>query len=185
MAVADRDNVQPNRAVGVVVIVLTHPSAPVPTRLMQSLQRRATEVRLVTDTPGVMAELAFANKAVLIVNQAHRFAGLDRLLLAVARYYPATDCWRFDESVSGGRPQLTRLELPSTEAVSTGSVAASATSDARPQQAPQTDEGPRLRIAGDETVGREEEDAPPLLTAEELAMLLGHADVPPRDAASS
>ncbi len=165
---------KPERSDAVEVIVLTHSSAPVPTRLMQALQRRASAVRLVTDAPAVMVELALTGRSVLIVNQAHRFASLDRLLAAVAHYFPDTDCWQFQEQVgeSRGRPQLTRLTRD----------AEGASLDAEDEAADAS--GVKRDGGSPDQADADEHDTEPLLTAEELAMLLGDPDTPPRDVAS-
>ena len=159
---ANRDAVQ--------IIVLTHPAAPVPARLMQALQRRGSRVQLVTDAPMLMAELAFARKPVVIVNQWQRFASLDRLLAAVARYYPSADCWRFDEQAdaqaSGGSPSPRFTKLLDATAPHDTAISPEAAAAQTPKPAP-----PPLRIADGDALPDEEDE--PLLTAAELAMLLG------------
>jgi len=131
------------------ILVLTHPAAPVPAKLMQALQRRGSRVQLVTDAPMLMAELAFAQRPVVIINQTQRFAHLSQLLAAMTDYHPQVDCWGFDEHTAAHAPRFVPL---------TGTHAA----------APQP-----LKMHPTEEPA--DEDTEPLLTAEELAMLLGHS----------
>lgn len=121
-----------------------------PPALLAGLIRRNAQVRVARGAPWVMLELASEPIDALVVVDPEHLAGLDDLVAAVAGYFPSIVCWRFDES-GGGEGRLSELTADPGAA--------------RQRVAP-------LLVQVDEPAG----PPSPLVTHEELSMLLGQED---------
>jgi hypothetical protein len=136
-------------------VVLMPPGTSVPAMLLTGLSRRGASVTVVTQGPRVMVELLAQPTASVIAVEPQQQPRLEELAAAVHRYYPKTAVWQF--RVSKGQPQLSPYigDSPGRMAAEDPAVAA-ATELKRGRRPP--------AVAQDEG---------PLITGEELAMLLG------------
>lgn len=141
-------------------VVWAAANRPQPTMLLSLLRSRMSRVELVADAPAVMAALARGGR-VLIVCEPQAQPRLTPLLAAVGRYHRQVACWQYDPLTADGRPQLSAL------AVAPGKVA--------PQANP-------IAVANEQiqhSAPAAEDDldlAPPLISTQELDMLLGGPD---------
>jgi len=89
-------------------VVWVSPGASRPEVLLRGLANRGAEVRLVSDAPSVMVELAGGAKAV-VINEPQMVRRSGELLAAVRRYYPGVMSWRFNMIGPKGHPSLERM----------------------------------------------------------------------------
>lgn len=151
-------------------IVLVKPGGSAPGSLLSAIARRAAPATVVAEPPGVMVELASASVEAVIVVEPACQPLLHELLDALRTYYPTVKRWQFARPTVGDRagsePMLTPLEEQYE------------TPEAR-EPTPQAVRRVRQRIkplaiklpAGVSEVARS-----PLITEEELTMLLGSFD---------
>ncbi len=141
-------------------VVWAAANRPQPTMLLSLLRSRMSQVELVADAPAVMAALARGAR-VLIVCEPQTQPRLTPLLAAVGRYHRRVICWQYDPLTADGRPQLSALAIPGKKV------------------APQAN---RIAVANEEiqqSVPAADDDldlATPLISTEELDMLLGGPD---------
>jgi len=138
-----------------VVLLSDRPGAIDP--LVRALSRRGLSAVMAADAATVMVELAQrAVTAVVLVEPVPAIAG--PLSGVVQRHHPATQVWRFRPPGEGKRAMLFRGVEPAEPAEVPGP----------PAPAPQT----RGQTRGDEPAGDGGGEEGPLLTRDELAMLL-------------
>lgn len=148
-------------------VVLVARGLPGPDRLLEGLQKRGADVQVVPDPPSVMVELARGAK-VVIVHEPRRVRRLPELMAALRRYYPQATCWQFDPVDGNGQGKLAPLDAPPTTAET---PTAGPPGEETPAAAAQEAAGaPAEHLPADATLP--DDPAPPLITAEELAMLL-------------
>ena len=140
-------------------VLVTAPGDQPPAGLMQLLTRRGLAVAVAPGEVAAMVEFARAAPAVLIVCDPAHLSRPGELAQAVGRYYPGTRCWQFVPAAglaTGGR--LTKLD---------GDIDRPSVLDGTPVSAVGRPPATDAAAGADLTV------AAPLLTAEELEMLLG------------
>jgi hypothetical protein len=155
-------------------------SGAVPSSLVGALTRRGMQIVIAREAPRVMLELAAAGSddaeagdagpvgvSVVFVEPEGR-PRIDEMRYALATYFPAVRCWQYQSSGSDGRPRLEAFDLPEAEASPIAHV--------------KTAEH-RLRSVVVRAEPRPGPDTGPLVSEEELAMLLG--DDPPRSETAS
>ena len=137
--------------------------------LLSSLRSCVGEPSIVRDAPAVMVDLA-RGATVLIISEPHQCQFLDRLLAAVHRFYPRVLCWRYDPTAADGRPRLCPLSQPLQD-----DVKSTMHDDESDQSSPSGDLTMAQGVALDfsQTHSTDEESLEPLVSAEELRMLLG------------
>ncbi|NJL30356.1 MAG: hypothetical protein HC898_01265 [Phycisphaerales bacterium] len=116
------------------------------------------------DLPAVMAEVARNPVTILILVQPMAWNNLRELGRALERYYPKTPCWRFDPPQADA-PQG-RLGPWDWDQLQTGVV--TILEDAIPAQPP-------AEVQNQSRRHQHRQVAEPLLTREELDMLLDHS----------
>lgn len=135
----------------------------IPQTLLNALQKRGLVPKVVGDLPAVMVELALKPVSILVLTQPRAWPHLDELGRALERYYPQTPCWRFhlpDARLTHGRlePWSWKQAVPPADIPPSSAMEpAPLSSDPAPQRRPH----------------RQVPD--PLLTREELDMLLDHS----------
>lgn len=177
-------------------LVLAPREGGVSGELLAALSHRGLAVHLVGDEPGVMAELAGGDCAVVVAVDPSAWPRLAELAYAIRQHYPRVHCWQFVVSQGKG-PRLTKLEneylgpRPPREhaggeatghaATEDGSAIDNAAGDPRYGTPDGSAVGPIGRIRGrrrliDKIVVRAPQAPSPtgsLVTEEELTMLLG------------
>lgn len=158
-------------------ILLAESSAAVPVELLTGLTRRGMAVVVVSDEPAVMVQLARGGAAALVVADANRVPRLPELAQAIRDYYPRTGCWEYTRR--GGSSRLVRLDSPQDAEVMPGNGSKKPVSNPdTPVQAVAEDDhttGPRTDRLRSLVVHLPPptEVNEPLISSEELAMLLG------------
>lgn len=137
--------------------------------LLSSLRSCVGEPSIVRDAPAVMVDLARGATA-LIISKPHQCQFLDRLLAAVHRFYPQVLCWRYDPTATDGRPRL----CPMTQSLQ-ADVKSTVDHDEPDPSLPSGDLTMSQGVPFDssQTHTTDEESPDPLISAEELRMLLG------------
>jgi len=129
-------------------VVLASPDHPEPSKLLHGLKTRRISASVAGSAYAAMLRMAEDAPGVLVVHEPASHVRLPRLLAAIAVYYPDTILWQYRESDGSGLTRLASQE-----------VLAEITADATPAQSK-----PPPQAA--------DEDSGPLLTSDELAMLL-------------
>lgn len=184
-------------------VLLSGPTSPLPQRLIDGLRARGARVRVAADAPSVMVNLAATAGGehplprVLIVNEPAAHRSLASLLASVRRYYPQARCWRYEAGLParvGLRPFDEQAPAPGpsreelrAQAPSLGTfrgarhpeAAAAPVANDRSKVEPTTAPQPRPAAESPAPPRRPRPtvalDAP-LVSKEELAMLLGFAE---------
>lgn len=134
-------------------VVWAHPGDQAMQGLIAGIQRRGAAASAAAGAAQVMVELAHGARVVIVHRPSDRSA-LDRLLAAVARYYPHVILWRFEPQGQGLVPFDRRPGTPSAPSSNgNGHHGRDVKRAPEPQPAPPSSE--------------------PLVTPDELAMLLG------------
>ncbi|MFA9477080.1 hypothetical protein ACERK3_02115 [Phycisphaerales bacterium AB-hyl4] len=185
----DRNSAQSTVGQGRRCIICVPPESAPPSRLLTGLSQRHVPVTVMSDAPSVMYDLSLPGGVLaLIVVEPDRQPHLADLLAAVRAYYARLPLWQYRAEVDG----LTRLStdepMPANESTDKAQTGEPAADDAKPttpahvvtaaddeDDDEEADDRRALRLIADEPRG-------PLLTAEELEMLLGplHEEKPPR-----
>jgi len=134
------------------VLVLPDEQTPPPPSLVAGLERRGLRVEQAAGPERAMVELGRRPAAAVVVVEPIRIRGGEHLLDAVHDYHPSVVCWRFEPNGSGS-----------------GRLASFAEGQHPPGPAPRPSGIERLV----HRVDRPDDDTSPLITEEELAMLLG------------
>lgn len=132
---------------------------PLTQELLRALHKRGLTVVLVTDTPRAMLELAKYGAMALIVAEPQRMRGAGELVEAVRAYRPRTVCWQYTNrklAPINGHLAGVRLAEP-----------AGSTEDRL------REDHERLAELVVHAQPREREEGEPLISEDELAMLLG------------
>ncbi len=165
-------------------VVLTCAGGSTPADLLGGLSKRGVSSRVATDPAEVMVELTRRRTGILIVVDPIQHPALVDLIEAVTLYYPRTVRWAYHSTHPSGRAQLQPLN---------GRATSQAVNPQPKQQPPQQIEQPKEnRLDSPSPLGRVQAQVPPervrslivkvqgptevgepLISEEELAMLLG------------
>jgi hypothetical protein len=150
-------------------VVAVAPGAQAPAALLQGLTRRGIKVALAAGEVAAMVELARSSTAAVILCDPARLARPAELVRAVERYYPKTRCWQFAPARWQGAWEMSKVNPDLCRSWA----------GAAPGRRPVSGNGGAGAAPGLDA-------AAPVLSAEELEMLLGplpdedppQADVP-------
>lgn len=115
MAEDSRDN-KAALAAGTRCVVLVGSAGSAPADLLSGLSRRGVSTTVVVEPAGVMVELAKENNGILVVVDPDNQPWLDDLIQAVRHYHPRTVRWCYRRPHPSGQAQL----LPLTDRTHTG-----------------------------------------------------------------
>ena len=132
--------------------LLVRPGHEPPKALIEGLRQRGARTFTISDLPAVMVTLAQQPVNVLVVTDAPHWHALPQLIAAVRRYHPRVRLWRFEWDATQRKARLSRL----TNGMPNRDAAAAVEKKSGEPRAP----APRPM-------------AEPLITQEELAMLIG------------
>ena len=172
-----------------------HHGCDAPVDLLEALRSRDVGVREVAHAPAVMAELALQDYAALVMVNAEGSREADRLIASVEKYHPSVSVRRY----SPGSPQRLQrfertrepvepapavseepdvIETDQTEEEPVPETVLNMPAPPSVEESPPAGVGPSLEASKDDEPAPDEDDdfEPPLLTEEELAMLLGDYD---------
>ncbi len=162
-------------------LVLVSGEVALPGALLEAMQRRGMQPRVVGDLPAVMVAMAREPATVLVVVEAQHWAGLHELAKAMQRYYPKVRCWRYDAGdttqAQASDERGGRLRAWSWEAMMHQPTIHVTVNQGKGDQQARDDEAVELPVGvGSKTSATpNREVAEPLLTREELDMLLDHS----------
>jgi len=175
-------------------VVLVNEHRKRPESLLDGLVRRGATPLVVEHPVQVMVQLAFDLRSVVVIDHPETVDKVPELLVAVRRYYPRVACWGYQAPRGGKRASLIRIDQSRTESQELN-AAGDATARRRPTTTRQ--EGLRERLRGEPIPPEADANRPqpiaaipsptrqeealdpiaklpePLLTSEELAMLIG------------
>ncbi len=173
-------------------VVLVQPQQSLPNALLAGLWKRSVPFEVVTDPVALMLAMARGGVGTVVVERPGETRRLRELVEAVRRFYPKAACWRYDPGDSNGKkPTLSHLDLgesridrPNTDQREplTHNTTCRDASQAKPKASRAGRTGGDL-LDDDST----QPDSPllernqPLLTGEELDMLLDMSDEPDAD----
>lgn len=155
-------------------------------------------VIVASDAAAAIVDIAQSQASTLIIQDPAAQPALADLLAAVRRHFPTLACWQYQRQ-GNGRPELSRLELPKVmpPSMATAPPIASAASDGAHQPPVLGRVGPQpAPTNGRHAVSRRLEPVlvrvpqepdlknEPLISEEELAMLLGPTPAPAARASS-
>lgn len=143
-------------ALGRRCLLLSKSDQPIYPPLLKQLHRRGIQTLIVHDEPAVMTSLSLDQPAMFILHEPAHWPGCKELREAILRYYPGVACWQFDLA---GRSALVGL-TPWRSDKTRGNTIPSPT-PVKPAMKQQ-----------------ERDLQTPLLTREEIDMLLGHESTP-------
>jgi len=161
--------------------------------LLEALRSRSVGVREVAHAPSVMSELALHDYAALVIVNVDGSREADRLIASVEKYHPDVSVRRYCPA-SPQRLQRVRTTCAPAEAASAAADDADRVEpdEISPEPAPAADVEPAAAPPAaaptpgasarpfhgleDDVESDDEQLEPPLLTEEELAMLLGDDD---------
>lgn len=146
-----------------------------PDALLDGLEKRGASVRVVNDPPSAMVEMARGAR-VIVVNEPHTVRRLPELMAAIKRYYPRAKCWCFDQNTVGA-PALRPIDCydgkPRSAVESILPPLTPAPAATLPPTAPRrSTPAATTRGNGSGLLLIKPPEEGPLITAEELAMLL-------------
>lgn len=141
-------------------MLLLPPGCSWPSVLVQGLARRQVQTIAVPDAPGVMEQLAAGDTRIVILAHPGHIECCNELQAALSQYHPSATVWHY-EADAGTPPSLKRL-APQRPALRRG-PGQEEVLDAEVDE--ESTQGSRFNLEG------------PLLTPEELSMLMG--DEPP------
>lgn len=162
-------------------VILTGPGGATPADLLSGLSRRAVSSRVVAEPADVMVALGQQRTGILIIVDPVDQPGLADLIEAVTKYHPRTVRWVYEARHASGSPQLISFQDRSRPTV-TGSPpplpevepehealldAPSPLGRVQSQVPPERVRSLIVKVQGPAEVGE------PLISEEELAMLLG------------
>lgn len=141
-----------------------------PSDLLDGLRSRHVRVRQKSDAPAVMAELAMGPSRIVIIVEPAAVRDADALVAAIRRYHPGVSIWQYAMHLDPPLqpwPGMVDAAPPAHEPPAFGT-----------DEPPAPNDSPAAVFAGlvnDQEQDIEDIDQPqsPLLTEEELAMLLG------------
>ncbi len=168
-------------------VVLTGPNGSAPADLLSGLSTRGVSTIVVNHPASAMVELAREAAGILVVVEPTRHPYLQELITAVKRYHPLTVRWGYTAAVSSGLPQLQALTKDASDTPGPFHVNEQDGSACQPDPQgkylvpdPKSPLGraqaqvPRERVRSLVVKVRETSEADePLISEEELAMLLG------------
>lgn len=137
-------------------LLLSKSDQPIHPQLLKHLHQRGIETLVVHDEPAVMASLSLDQPVMLILHEPAHWPDCIELREAMVRYYPRIACWQFDATGRSSPLGLTPWRNIKTMAVVTPSPAPVEPVMNQPERDPRA----------------------PLLTREEIEMLLGHDPAP-------
>ncbi len=150
-------------------LLLAPTGCDVPGDLLDGLRSRGVDLREVSDAPAVMTELATGNHRIVILIEPGAVRDVEPLTRAMATYHPHTGVWQYSMALD---PPLQAYPMPRPAPADVVDREAEGTHRTDPPPAPQP------ITTSDQTeepdaMEADELDERPLLTEEELAMLLG------------
>lgn len=156
-------------------VLLVGVAGAVPSNLAGALDRRGLEIAIARQPPEVMSELADGGVSSVVVVEASQQERVDELVDAVTTYYPQTRCWGYTSREHGGSIRLDPLShvSPRSGRVANGQGVVSSPQEEAAPQAHVKSAGQRLRSLVVKAELKPSTDDGPLVTEEELAMLLG------------
>ncbi len=156
-----------------------------PVDLLEALRSRSVGVREVAHAPSVMSELALHDYAALVIVNVDGSREADRLIASVEKYHPDVSVRRYCPA-SPQRLQRVRTTCAPAEAASAAAddadrvepdeISPEPAADVEPAAAPPAASARPFHGLEDDVESDDEQLEPPLLTEEELAMLLGDDD---------
>jgi len=159
--------------------------ASIPSRLLEKMQRRGAKPVVVASAAAAMTALAEARTHALIVQDPQRLACFDELTGAVSVYHPEVVVWAFqpeDGTAAGGRLfRVSRKRTRHSGLANGEPVSASGRLEGPRPPAPPTEQASGLSPPEGRGDGASADAEPtlaedePLITADELLMLLGPA----------
>ena len=177
-------------------VILVGPGHAAAAELLGGLARRGVSTAVVSEPAGVMVELTEQTNGILIVVDPDDRPWLDDLVQAVRLYHPRTVRWCYRSQHPSGHPQLQPLTDPHAAAEANAPHTDPAPTDQRDASLHFTLPNPRsplgrvqsqvprermrslvVKVQGPAEVGE------PLISEEELAMLLGPVPEDPGDGA--
>lgn len=165
------------------VVLVQRENAP-PTSLLNGLVNRGADPLVVKHPVEVMVALASNRRAVVVVDQPEAVNKLPFLLDAIRRYYPQIACWGYRASNHGRPAKLARIDRvhpsPAKQTIVAPPIELGkrSTRPMTPLAKAATDEkvstsmSPQLAHES-EPLDQEKRLCEPLLTSEELSMLIG------------
>ena len=153
-------------------VVCLPSSTPMPQPLLGELARRSVPVTLANDPPAVMLALAQRASLAMILVEPEQQPHLRELLSAVREHHPSVRLWSYRAGAGG----LRRFDAADREAPADQG----ATSADHPHHGLTHAQAQALTGGGDSGVAAAEPRAP-LVTAEELQMLLGPVEDQPQE----
>jgi hypothetical protein len=164
-------------------VVLIGPDGTAPADLLGGLSRRGVSSRVVAGPADVMVELARQRTGVLVVVEPGRQPGLADLIEAVKTYHPRTVRWGYRSSHPSGKAQLQPLNGQQLGDATALNEPPKPLDAAPPRATDDITRSPLGRIQGQVPSDRVRslivkvqgpaEVGEPLISEEELAMLLG------------
>ena len=166
-------------------MILTGPGGTAPVDLLAGLSKRGVSSRVVAEPAEVMVELGREPAEILIVVDSAQQPALVDLIEAVTKYHPRTIRWTYESDHPSGKPQLVpfryrcKPEIAKPKAVSPPATPPVEPPPIEPLDSPsplgrvQSQVPPErvrsliVKVQGPAEVGE------PLISEEELAMLLG------------
>lgn len=173
--ISGADGARPAEApLAVRCVVLVGKDAAAPEKLVAGLRRRGADVRVVSDAPAAMVELGQGASA-MVLHQPESIARLAELRDAALRYHPRVPHWRSATDAQGRaalEPMITTQARAASPATANASVNAP-TNKQENAQANAPSRPPRPARPAAPVIIKPQVDDSPLVTAEEMAMLLG------------
>lgn len=167
-------------------VILTGPDGSTPADLLSGLSKRGVSSRVVSEPANVMVELGRQRTAILIVVHTAQQPALVDLIEAVTKYHPDTIRWAYEPDHPSGKPQLVPFRYRSRPEIAKPKASPPPVEAVPPKPAPvvsldapsplgrvQSQVPPErvrsliVKVQGPAEVGE------PLISEEELAMLLG------------
>ena len=150
-------------------VVLADPDRPRPTNLLSGLNKRVESVYVVHDAPAVLVAIA-SGTGLLVVSEPADQPRLDALTKAVRRYFPQVLCWGYEPLTMEGRPSLSPLDIKDQEPAAIPNRPAGHSELIHKEHDPVS---ALLTELDQDEAAEEKFSEAPLLTTEELDMLLG------------
>ena len=156
-------------------LLLLPRAAGAPMDLLDALRTRAVRADEVADAPAAMVRLARQQFDALIIVEPDMIRDAAHLCRAAQKYHPRTAIWRYIAT------QQPRLQKFTADPAPTADPALDQSTSARTPEPPPAYQPTQPQPATPAPVEQPPDLAEPLLTDEELAMLLADSDQAPTD----
>ena len=169
-------------------VIFVPPGIPDPKSLFDTLNHRKIRFIVVNELAQVMVKLAITDASVLVISQPDRIPRTRELLAAIQRYYPHVVCWKYAVMGHDGRVRLNRFRIKPARSLKKNielatnrqcakthevTVAEVDSGQALDRTRTVNDPSPVVSDMKDEYSQQAEASDEPLLTQEELSMLIG------------